>query len=186
MACPAETFAFPGFIRWIEHVLFHGNYCMKYLKAGFIFALFGEAGRTLANGKGIWSILTDKETPGRAAVLAEKERAVTLADQGLALLKRLDPPSGDHRWRLWNNATVITWAVRELIRCIAAYFDDMEQGEAGVHLKAQVAASLAEFDRLAGHRIEIVQREFVNGLEHRMKELNRTIEELVLEPLAAI
>ena len=168
------------------HVLFHGNYCMKYMKAGFIFALFAEGRRTLVNGKGIWSILTDRPTPGRDAILAEKERAVALADQGLALLKRLDPPSGDHRWRLWNNAPVITRAVRELVRCIAAYFDDMEREEGGNRLKAQVAASLKEFDRLAGHKIEIVRREFVNGMEHRMKEVDRTIEELVIEPLAAI
>lgn len=168
-------------------VLFHGNYCMKYLKAGFIFALFASGKRTLTNGRGIWSILTDKETPGRAAILKEKDRAVMLADQGLALLKKLDPPSDDHRWRLWQNAVVVTRAVRELVRCISAYFDDMESEKTGCpHLKAQVAASLAEFDRLAGHKVEIVKREFVNGMEHRMKEVNRTIEELVLEPLAAI
>jgi len=169
------------------HVLFHGNYCMKYLKAGFIFALFAEGRRTLANGKGIWSILTDRQTPGRAAILEEKEHAVELADQGLALLKKLDPPSGDHRWKLWENAVMITRAVRELIRCIIAYFDDMEREKADhPHLKAQIASSLAEFDRLAGHKVEIVKRGFVNGMEHRMKETNRTIEELVLEPLAAI
>ena len=168
-------------------VLFHGNYCMKYLKAGFIFALFAAGKRTLANGRGIWSIQTAKETPGRAAILKEKDRAVMLADQGLALLKKLDPPSDDHRWRLWNNAVVVTRAVRELVRCIGAYFDDMESETAGCpHLKAQVAASLAEFDRLADHKVEIVKREFVNGMEHRMKELNRSIEDLVLEPLAAI
>ena len=169
------------------HVLFHGNYCMKYLKAGFIFPLFAEGHRTLANGRGIWSILTDRQTPGRAAILEEKKRAVVLADQGLALLKKLNPPSDDHRWRLWKNAVIVTRAVRELIHCIIAYFDDMEWEKADhPHLKAQVAASLAEFDRLAGHKVEIVKREFVNGMEHRMKESNRTIEEIVLEPLAAI
>ena len=169
------------------HVLFHGNYCMKYLKAGFIFALFGEAGRTLENGKGIWSILTDKKTPGRTAILKEKEQAVMLADQGLTLLKSLNLPPEDYRHRLWENAVVVTRAVRELVRCIIAYFDDMEQENADFpHLKEQVAASLKEFDRLAGHKVEIVKREFVNGMEHRLKEVNRTIEELVIEPLAAI
>ena len=169
------------------HVLFHGNYCMKYIKAGFIFALFGEAGRSLANGKGIWSILTDKKTPGRAAILEEKERAVMLADRGLALLNSLNLPADDYRHRLWENAVIVTRAVRELIRCIIAYFDDMEGGNPDFpHLKTQVAASLDEFNRLAGHKVEIIKREFVNGLEHRLKEVNRTIEELVIEPLAAI
>ncbi len=173
---------------FIDHqVLFHGNYCMKYLKAGFVFALFAEGRRPLTNGKGIWSILTDRPTPGRAAILEEKERSVVLADKGLAILESLSLPPEDYRWRLWRNAVVITRAVRELIRCIIAYFDDMEWEKGDCpHLKAQVAASLAEFDRLAGHPITLAQREFINGLEHRHKELNRSIEELVLEPLAAI
>lgn len=169
------------------HVLFHGNYCMKYLKAAFIFALFAKGQRTLSNGKGIWSILTDRKTPGRAAILKEKEQAVVLADKGLALLKSLNLPKDDYRHRLWGNAVAVTRAVRELIRCIIAYFDDMEQGKADFpQLKAQVGESMKEFDRLAGHKVEIVKREFVNGLEHRLKEVNRTIEELVIEPLAAI
>ena len=170
-----------------RQVLFHGNYSMKYLKAGFIFALFAEGRRTLANGKGIWSILTDRKTVGRAAIMIEKTRAVVLADKGLALLKRLDPPPDDFRWRLWRNAVVITRAVRELASCIVSYFDDMEWEKPDFpHLKAQVASSLAEFDRLAGHHVEVVGREVVNGLEHRLQEAHRTLEELVLEPLAAI
>ena len=170
-----------------QHVLFHGNYCMKYLKAGFIFALFAEGRRTLANGKGVWSILADRKTPGRAAILEEKNRAVLLADKGLALLEKSNPSSDDFRWQLWRNAVVITRAVRELIRCIVSYFDDMEwEKPEHPHLKAQVAASLKEFDRLAGHPVQIVNREFVNGMEHRLKESNRTVEEVVFEPLAAI
>ena len=169
------------------HVLFHGHYCMKYLKAGFIFALFGEAGHSLANGKGIWSILTDRKTPGRAAILKEKEQAVMLADRGLALLRTLDLPADDHRHRLWGNAVVVTRAVRELIRCIMVYFDDMERKKSDFpHLEAQVEASLIEFDRLAGHPVKNVEREFVNGMEHRLKDVNKSIEELVIEPLAAI
>ena len=169
------------------HVLFHGNYCMKYLKAGFVFALFAKGHRTLANGRGVWSILTDRLTPGRDAVLAEKEEAVALADRGLALLKTTGLPAGDWRHRLWKNAVVITRAVRELVRCIAAYFDDMEEAQADFpRLKAQVAASQQEFDRLAGHPLAAVRREFVNGMEHRVREVNCSLEEVVLEPLSTI
>ena len=169
------------------HVLFHGNYCMKYLKAGFIFALFAEGRRTLADGKGIWSILTDRKTPGRAAILEEKEQAVVLADNGLALLRSLELPANDFRHRLWENAAVVTRAVRELVRCIIAYFDDMEWEKPDFpHLKAQVMASLQEFDRLAGHPVKSVKRVFVNGMEHRLKEINCSIEELVIEPLSTI
>ncbi len=170
-----------------KHVLFHGNYCMKYIKAAYVFGLFAEGRRTLANGKGIWSILTDRNSPGRGAIFEEKEQAVVLADKGLALLKSLDLPPDDFRHRLWENAPIVTRAVREMILCFIYYFDDMEWEKPDhPHLKAQVASSMKEFERLAGHQVEIIKREVINGLEHRTKELNRTIEELVIEPLAAI
>ena len=170
-----------------HHVLFHGNYCMKYMKAAFIFALFGEKGTLPSNGKGIWSILTDRPLPGRKAIIAEKEEAVILADRGLALLEKANPPATDFRWRLWKNAPLVTRAVLELVKCIAAYSDAMEEGRSGYGiLQEQVEDSIRKFNTLAGHQIEILQREFVNGMEHRMKEVNCTIEELVLEPLSAI
>ena len=170
-----------------HHVLFHGNYSMKYIKAAFIFGLFAGENSPLDNGRGIWSILTDRKTPGREAILKEKDEAVALADRGFALLKSMDTPKSDFRHRLWENAPVVTRAVREMIRCFAAYFDDMEKHDrnAGT-LNMQVELALQEFDRLAGHKIESIKREVVNGLEHRLKELNCTIEELVLEPLATI
>ena len=170
-----------------RQVLFHGNYCMKYLQAAFVFPLFGKKGASLANGKGIWSILTDRTAPGRAAILAEKDRAVQLADEGLALIKTLKLPAGDYRNRLWENATVITRSVRELCRCIAAYFDDMER-KAPDHpqLTAQLAGSLAEYDRLAGHAVKTVKTELKNVPEHRLREAGLSVEEVVIEPLAAI
>ena len=54
------------------------------------------------------------------------------------------------------------------------------------HLKAQVAASMQEFERLAGHKVEIIKRDVINGLEHRLTEYRRSIEEICIEPLAAI
>ena len=170
-----------------RHVLFHGNYCMKYIKAAFIFGLFTKENTPLVNGKGIWSILTSRGAPGRAAIIREKDEAVALADKGLALLNSMNVPASDFRHRLWNNAPVVTRAVREMMRCFAAYFDDMEAGlEDHPNLKRQINASMQEFDRLAGHKVELIKREVINGLEHRMKELDCTIEELVIEPLATI
>ena len=123
---------------------------MKYLKAGFVFALFAAEGHTLKNGYGIWSILTDRVTPGRKAILEEKIRAVSLADKGLALLKSLNVPADDFRHRLWENAPVVTRAVLELTKCIISYFEDMESGKSDYPaLKAQVNASMQEFERLA-------------------------------------
>ena len=84
------------------HVLFHDNCSMKYIKAAFIFGLFAEGRRTLANGRGVWSILSDRQSPGRGAIFEEKNQAVVLADKGLALLKSLDLPPDDFRYRLWE------------------------------------------------------------------------------------
>ena len=141
------------------HVLFHGNYSMKYIKAGFAFGLFAEGRRTLANGRGIWSILSDRKSPGRKAIFEEKNQAVELADKGLALLKSLNLPPDDFRHRLWGNAPIVTRAARELILCFISYFEDMEQKkEDHPRLKAQVASSMREFDRLAGHKVELVER----------------------------
>jgi L-rhamnose mutarotase len=169
-----------------KQVLFHGNYSIKYLKAGFVFSLFRE-GVSLKNGKDIWSILTDRPAPGRCFALQEKDEAVSCADRGAALCASLGLPEEDHRHRLWRNAVVITRCVRELVRCIAAYFEEMAAGVADCpRLKAQVASSLAEYDRLAGHKVTILKREFINGLEHRLQEYRRPIEEICIEPLAAV
>ncbi len=170
-----------------RHVLFHGNYSMKYLKAGFIFALFAEGRRTLINGRGVWSILSDRKTPGRGAIMEEKDEAVVIADKGLALLNTLDLPPDDFRHRLWKNAPVVTRAVLEMMKCFIYYFDDMEWEKSDhPHLKAQVAASMKVFEKLAGHPLKLIKREVINGLEHRTNEVNRTVEELVIEPLATI
>ena len=169
-----------------KQVLFHGNYAMKYLKAAFVFSLFRE-GVSLENGKDIWSILTDRPAPGREFALREKDEAVLCADKGAALCRSLGLAPDDYRLRLWNNAVVITRCVREIVRCIAAYFEDMEKNSPdGGALKKQVESSLAEFDRLAGHKVEILKREVINGLEHRLQEYRRPIEEICIEPLAAI
>ena len=169
-----------------KQVLFHGNYAMKYLKAAFIFSLFRK-GVSLANGKDIWSILTERPAPGREFALKEKDEAVSCADRGLELCRALHLPEDDYRLRLWQNAVVITRCVREMVRCIAAYFEDMENNAPeALTLKKQVAASLAEYDRLAGHKVEILKREFINGLEHRLQEYRRPVEEICIEPLAAI
>ena len=169
-----------------KQVLFHGNYSIKYLKSAFVFSLFRE-GVSLENGRDIWSILTDRPAPGRKFALKEKDEAVACADKGNALCRSLNLPRDDYRLRLWNNAVVITRCVRELVRCMSAYFEDMESGKSEcAALKNQVALSLAEYDRLAGHKVEILERTFINGLEHRLQEYRRPIEEICIEPLAAI
>ena len=54
-----------------QHVLFHGNYSMKYLKAAFVFSLFHHM-KKLENGRGVWSILADRTSPGKCRIYEEK------------------------------------------------------------------------------------------------------------------
>jgi len=164
-----------------KHVLFHGNYMMKYLKAAFVFPLFHE-NISLKNGRGVWSIQADRKAPGSQKILREKEEAVALADSGLALYESLD--CQDYRHRLWKNAVVVTRCVRELTRCIAAYFEDMKaNSEEASALKVAVAAAGNEFERLAGHPLTVQKQNVINGMEHRVNEVNLSIEEICIVPL---
>ena len=173
-------------IYYIDHqVMFHGNYAMKYLKAGFIFALFHE-NCSLANGKDIWSILTDRPSPGASAAVKEKEEAVAIARRGLELYGSMKCPE-DYRHKLWQNAVTVSRAALALTKAIAAYFEDMKSNRSEpLQLALAVKSALEEFNTLAGHPINIGKRSVINGLEHRVNEVNRTLEEACLEPFAAI
>ena len=173
-------------IYYIDHqVMFHGNYAMKYLKAAFVLSLM-HTGKSLQNGRGVWSILTDRLSPGRVAAVREKEEAVAIAKKGLALYESIGCPE-NYRHHLWQNAVTVSRAALALTRAMAAYFEDAESGnDEPVNLNSAVAAALKEFDELAGHPLQTAKRNVFNGLEHRVNEVNRTLEEVCLEPFAAI
>ena len=131
-----------------QHGFLHGNDTMESLKDGFVFALFAEGRRTLINGREIETIRSSRKTPGRAAILEEKDQAVVLADKGLALLKEINLPADDPCRSFWKDAVILSRAVRELVVCMIAYFDDMEWEKADApHLKAQIADTMAKFGR---------------------------------------
>ncbi len=179
------------------NVIFHqfpSQKTLKYLKAGFIFALF-KNGVSLKNGKEVWSILFDNNTPGRDAILEEKRRAVEIADWGNAILDKLSPEPGfefelEWRKRLWGNAATATRAFYELTKCICAYFDDMEAGNVDAPaLKAAVAAAKAEMNRLAGCDLsgEAISKEFFeNGLGKKLFRKSNSVREIYLNPFYAI
>ncbi|MBR4257657.1 MAG: hypothetical protein IKQ17_01355, partial [Kiritimatiellae bacterium] len=103
----------------------------KFLKAGGMFAVMRD-GSDLHMAKRLWGIRARERTPGRAALLADKDRSVALADEGLELLEtlkgRLDPQEYARQERAWKIAVKATRATRAFIRCGAAYFDDMDSG----------------------------------------------------------
>ena len=168
-----------------HHVLFHGNYCMKYLHAAFVFALFQE-GASLKNGREVWSILTDRAAPGCARLIAEKEEAVEMARTGLALLRSLNRKP-DWREQLWENACTFTQAILGLVKCIAAYVHDMSASDQPRQLPAMVQETHELLESLAGHPLQPATKvRFVNGLEHRTGEDRQSVESVLLFPLDTI
>ena len=179
------------------HVIFHTfplQKNLKYVKAAFVPAVF-KNGVSLKNGKGVWSVLSDKCSPGRDAIIREKEEAVAIADAGLALLKSLPREAGyeaEYAWRerLWNNAVRITRAFREYMRVMAAYFDSMEAGDP----EGRILHEVAEDARKKLQAISEVKLEdaipvptvFVNGLEQALFRGKRTVEEIYLQPTYVI
>lgn len=167
------------------NVIFHqfpSRATTKFLKAGFIFALF-EEGVDLGNGRDVWSILSDARTPGRAAILREKDEACAIADRALSLLDALPQEPGyeeEYRVRreLWENARVAAYALRRFCRAVAVYFDRMEAGDADADaLKRAVADGREELDRIAGYDLGAAPPD--GGAAHRM-------DRVYLRPLHAI
>ena len=107
------------------------NFDFRYLKAGGIFSLFRE-GWPLSAKRGIWSVFTEQAAPTHAEILAEKERACRLAENGLTSLEALRsllPEAEFERQRVAFQTAVsearayLAWA-----RCTVAYFEDMARG----------------------------------------------------------
>lgn len=124
----------------------------KFLKAGGMFAVMRD-GSDLHMAKRLWGIRAMERPPGRAALLADKDRSVALADEGLELLEtlkgRLDPQEYARQERAWKIAVKATRATRAFICCGAAYFDDMDSGlDVPRKLKAAVANADAEISAM--------------------------------------
>ncbi len=167
-----------------QQAIFHGNYCLKYLQAAFVPALF-KNGASLANGAGIWSILTERPAPGREKILQEKDQAVALAEKGCALLKSL-PGTPAALVNRWENALVVTQAIRALMRVLAAYFEDMEAGDdSGQNFKAQVASALSLLNQLASGKLSIQEQRVFNGMDH-WSGSKFTVIDICVEPIATI
>ena len=137
------------------HVMFHQNPVapsFRYVKACGIFSAFRNDA-DLACTCDQWGMLSDRRTPGRRSILAEKDEAVRLADEGLALLEsledRLDPDEFARQKRAWSTLPSAARAVRAFVRCAVAYFDDMEAGaDEPRRLEAAVASAEAELTPL--------------------------------------
>ena len=131
-----------------ESVAFHQNPPapkFKYIKSCGICSIFRD-GMDLHRTERMWGMLSDRKTPGRAAIRAEKDEAVRLANEGLRLLEtlkdRLDPAEYARQVRAWRNLVTVSAATREYVRCACAYFDDMDANDANApRLEAAIAAA---------------------------------------------
>lgn len=177
------------------HLIFHQfppQADLKWLKAGGLFALF-KNNVPLTLLEGIWSILSHKITPGRAAILTEKDLAVKLAEKGLAEVRKLgaDLPESDHSRlkRLWSNAVVAALAVRAFVRCIAAYFDDMEAlQEKPVALLREIARAEEELvPLLKDKKFLMSAKEFVDGMGHDVFTVaGDDLDQVYLKPILSL
>ena len=179
------------------NVIFHqfpSQYTTKYLKAGFIFALFKD-NVSLSNGKGVWSILYENTTPGRQAIIREKEEACAIAGAALKTLAALPVEPGwekEYLWRtqVWQNAHAASTAFLNLCRIVCAYFDDMEAlDDSAKSLRAAVTAGRAELCKLAGYdlgKADIKTTSFVNGLDKHLFHAASDVETIYFKPFYAI
>lgn len=102
---------------------------LKYIKAGGILKTFASEG-DLSRGCRQWAMLYDNPVPGRDQILKEKDEAVEIARENLALVREISSELNEKdRLRLtegWENSLSEAESIRELCRVICAYFDDME------------------------------------------------------------
>ncbi len=123
---------------------------IAWLKLGGIFALFSN-GKPLKELSGIWSIMADRNTPGRAALLAEKVAAICIAEDSLKLLNsikdRLPPREFEMAFRLWNNAVFVAKALHLFCQAACGYFDAMEVRASNIN--DLIEDSRNAFDKLA-------------------------------------
>ncbi len=102
---------------------------LKYVKAGCIFGAFHE-NADLSMSRGSWSMLHWRKAPTHERILAEKAEGLAMAEKGLAAIRSLQselPPDEYARLsRAWENATKIARALQAFMKCIVAYFEEME------------------------------------------------------------
>ena len=139
-----------------SNLMFHAPpkpYNFNIAKAGGVFSLFRE-GEPLSEMKSIWSILHWMRAPSHAQIMVEKDRAVAMAEAGLAKVESLAPlmPQDEsaRQCGAFSNAVALARAMRGFTRCALAYFEDMaDKADEPRRLAAAVVDARAEIARLA-------------------------------------
>lgn len=180
-----------------HHLIFHQfplQPDLKWIKAGGIFAVF-KNGEHLNLLHGIWSILSEKTTPGRDFILREKSEALALAEKNLARVEKLRGELPEQEYcrlkRLWSNAVIACKAISSFVRVVCAYFDDMEAKRAGAPMMEAAILKMKELLMPLMTTPEetpvMSGREFVNGMDHHVfTSAGDNLERVYLKPLLGI
>jgi len=104
---------------------------IKWLKSGGIYSVYRE-GADLSGAKDMWSVLDWMRTPSHAQILAEKEKGLRMAEEGLATIERLKgalpPDEYERQRRAFDTAVKGAKALQAYTKCVVAYFQDMAAG----------------------------------------------------------
>ncbi len=104
----------------------------KWIKAGGSFSLFRD-NMVLSLQKDMWGLRSGIMTPGRKNILAEKEEACRLAEEGLEKIMLLKGKMAEEEWkkheRSWKIAIKVSKALFAYNSVICAYFDAMDKME---------------------------------------------------------
>ena len=104
---------------------------IKWLKSGGIYSLYRE-GADLSGAKDMWSVLHWMRAPSHAQILAEKEKGLRMAEDGLATIERMkdDLPSDEYERQhmAFETAVKAAKALQAYTKCVVAYFEDMAAG----------------------------------------------------------
>ena len=105
----------------------------KWVAAGGSLGLYHN-GVPLRQLRGEWGILSDGDSPGREAILREKQTALKLAAEGLArvqaLKSRLAPREYEKTERVWRILNIACKAISAFTESLCSYFEDLENDEA--------------------------------------------------------
>jgi len=148
---------------------------LKWLKAGGVFSVYRE-NADLSGAKDIWSVLHWMRTPSHSQILAEKEKGLRQAEEGLAAVERMkgEMPSDEYerQHRAFAMAVNVAKALQAYTKCVVAYFDEMSAGrDVPAALERESAAAVALMDSMAGD--EVVNRAYLTGLRFYCRELLR-------------
>ncbi|MBO5724424.1 MAG: hypothetical protein J6S58_06295 [Lentisphaeria bacterium] len=132
-----EKLSFKGLEAILKTNYIHGNLIyhqnppavsLRLFKGGGFFAHFTE-NVPLKYLSGIWAILKENSTGTREELLAEKDQALSLAEEGLAELESirsaLSPAEYERLRDQWSNLLCAAACTGAFCHCTSAYFEDM-------------------------------------------------------------